>query len=132
MIYSPEFIQPKRYTNLMSQIDIMPTLFGLLNFNYQSKFYGQDVLKSDYKPRALIATYQDLGLIKDDVLTIISPKQQTKQYQLILIPKKGLEDDFQLYYEELPLVKERPDLVNETISYYQTASDILKKKKYQK
>jgi len=132
MIYSPEFIQPKRYTNLMSQIDIMPTLFGLLNFNYQSKFYGQDVLKSDYKPRALIATYQDLGLIKDDVLTIISPKQQTKQYQLILIPKKGLEDDFQLYYEELPLVKERPDLVNETISYYQTASDILKKKKYEK
>jgi hypothetical protein len=32
-----------------------------LNFDYQSKFYGQDVLKADYKPRALIATYQDLG-----------------------------------------------------------------------
>ena len=74
----------------MSQIDIMPTVFGLLNFNYQSKFFGQDVLKPDYKPRALIATYQDLGLIKDNVLTIFSPKQQVKQFQLTLIPKEGL------------------------------------------
>ncbi|PWA05878.1 LTA synthase family protein [Flavobacterium psychrotolerans] len=132
MIYSPGFIEPKRYTNLMSQIDVMPTLFGLLNFNYQSKFFGQDVFKADYKPRALIATYQNLGLIKDNVLTIISPKQQAKQFQLTLLPNPKLEADFQLFYEEKPLLKERTDLINETISYYQTASDILKKKQYQK
>lgn len=132
MIYSPGFIQPQRYTNLVSQIDIMPTVFGLLNFNYQSKFFGQDVLKAEYKPRALIATYQDLGMIRDNILTIISPKQQVKQFQLTLLPKEGIEDDFQLYYDQKPLEKERTDLVNETISFYQTASDMLKKKKYQK
>lgn len=132
MIYSPGFIQPQRYTNLMSQIDIMPTLFGLLNFNYQSKFFGQDVLKTDYKPRALIGTYQDLGMIKDNVLTIISPKQEVKQFELTLLPKAGVEPDFQIYYDQKPLKKERTDLVHETISYYQVASDILKKKKYQK
>jgi hypothetical protein len=103
-----------------------------LNFNYQSKFFGQDVLKSDYKPRALIATYQDLGLIKDNILTIISPKQQAKQFQLTLVPKKGVADDFQIYYEQKLLTTERTDLINETISFYQTASDMLKKKKYQK
>jgi len=132
MIYSPGFIQPGRYTNLMSQIDIMPTVFGLLNFNYQSKFFGQDVLKPEYRPRAFIATYQDLGMIKDNVLTILSPKQQVKQFQLTLLPKEGVEDDFQIYYDQKPLDKERTDLVNETISIYQTASDVLKKKKYQK
>ncbi|MGO4821754.1 MULTISPECIES: LTA synthase family protein [unclassified Flavobacterium] len=132
MIYSPGFIQPQHYTKLVSQIDIMPTVFGLLNFNYQSKFFGQDVLKENYKPRALIATYQDLGMIKDNILTIISPKQQVKQYQLTLLPKEGIENDFQLYYDQKPLDKERRDLVNETISFYQTASDMLKKKKYQK
>ncbi|MEZ7504984.1 LTA synthase family protein [Flavobacterium sp. Arc2] len=132
MIYSPGFIQPQRYTNLVSQIDIMPTVFGLLNFNYQSKFFGQDVLKAEYKPRALIATYQDLGMIKDNILTIISPKQQVKQFQLTVLPKEGIEDDFQLYYDQKPLANEREDLVNETISFYQTASDMLKKKKYQK
>lgn len=132
MIYSPSFIEPQRYTKLMSQIDIMPTLFGLLNFNYQSKFFGQDVLKSDYKPRALIATYQDLGMIKDNILTIISPKQQVKQFQLTLLPKEGVENDFQIYYDQKPISKERTDLVNETISFYQTASDMLKKKQYDK
>ena len=132
MIYSPNLVQPKRYTKLMSQIDVMPTLFGLLNFNYQSKFFGQDVLKPDYKPRALIATYQDLGLIKDNVLTIISPKQRVKQFQLILLPNPKVESDFQLFYDQKLLSKERKDLVNETISYYQTASEMLKKKKYQK
>jgi len=63
----------------MSQIDVMPTLFGLLNFSYESKFYGQDVFKSDYKPRALIATYEDLGFIKDNILTIISPVKKAKK-----------------------------------------------------
>ncbi|PJJ07892.1 phosphoglycerol transferase MdoB-like AlkP superfamily enzyme [Flavobacterium sp. 1] len=132
MIYSPGFIQPQKYTNVMSQIDLMPTLFGLLNFNYQSKFYGQDVLKPDYKPRALIATYQDLGLIKDNILTIISPKQAVKQFQLSLKPDQKVAPEFQIYYDQVPLKNERTDLVNETISYYQTASDILKKKSYQK
>lgn len=131
MIYAPGFIEPKRYTNLMSQIDIMPTLFGLLDFNYQSKFYGQDVLKSDYKPRALVATYQDLGLIKDNVLTIISPVKKAKQFQLSVQTKKGLDKDFQIFYEQKPLAQERTDLLNETISYYQTASYQLKNKKYQ-
>ncbi|TDE07296.1 LTA synthase family protein [Flavobacterium sandaracinum] len=132
LIYSPGFVEPRKYTNLMSQIDVMPTVFGLLNFDYQSKFFGQDVLKPEYKPRALIATYQDLGLIKDNVLTILSPKQTVKQFQLTLKPNQKVAADFQIFYDEIPITKERTDLVNETISYYQTASDMLKKKKYQK
>ena len=132
MIYSPGFVQPQYYNNLMSQIDVMPTVLGLLNFNYQSRFYGQDVLKSDYKPRAFIATYQDLGLIKDNILTIISPKQTVKQFQLTLRPNQKAAPEFQIFYDQIPLKEERTDLVKETISYYQTASDILKEKKYQK
>jgi hypothetical protein len=115
----------------MSQIDIMPTLFGLLHFDYRTKFYGQDVFKTDYKPRALIATYQDLGLIKDNVLTVISPKQQVKQFQLSMKPNVAKNNDFQIYYDQNLLLQERPDLVKETISYYETASDMLKRKKDQ-
>ncbi|PIF34626.1 phosphoglycerol transferase MdoB-like AlkP superfamily enzyme [Flavobacterium sp. 9] len=130
-IYTPD-AKPEKYNNIMSQIDLMPTLFGLLNFSYESKFFGQDVLKPDYKPRAFIATYQDLGLIKDNVLTILSPKQQVKQFDLEINPKPGLAPEFQIDYNEIPTNKERADLINETISFYQTASDMLKKKKYQK
>ena len=132
MIYAPGFITAKEDTILMSQIDIMPTLFGLLNFSYQSKFYGQDVFSPEYKPRAFIATYQDLGLIKDNVLTIISPVKKVKQFQLISQPNPKLKRGFNLFYEEKPLTKMREDLVNENISYYQTSAYLLKNKKYQK
>ncbi|WP_264550916.1 LTA synthase family protein [Flavobacterium sp. N2038] len=130
-IYTPNG-KPAKYTQLMSQIDVMPTLFGLLHFNYDSKFFGQDVLKPDYKPRALIATYQDLGLIKDNVLTILSPKQQVRQFALKLKPKPGVAPEFQLNYDETPLKTVRTDLINDAVSYYQSASYMLKEKKYQK
>lgn len=130
-IYSPG-IKPEKCKKLVSQIDLMPTVFGLLHFDYQSKFFGQDVLKSDYKPRAFIATYEDLGFIKDNVLTILSPKQQVRQFELHLNQKKGIAPEYQIHYDEKPLKTERTDLVNETISFYQTASYMLKEKKYQK
>ncbi|MXO04274.1 LTA synthase family protein [Flavobacterium sp. HBTb2-11-1] len=130
LIYSPD-IKPEKYTKLMSQIDIMPTLFGLLHFNYESKFFGRDVFKPDYQPRAFIATYQDLGLIKNNVLTILSPKQQIKQFQLKLNEKVGISPEFQIHYDEIPLKTENKNLVDETISYYQSASYVLKEKEYQ-
>ncbi len=132
LIFSPNNLKSQNCNKLMSQIDVMPTLFGLLNFDYNSKFFGQDVLKPSYKPRAFIATYQNLGLIKDNILTILSPKQQVKQFHLDVINNPKLTADFQLYYDENRMTKIREDLVKETISYYQIASDVLKKKRYQK
>ena len=132
MIYSPEFITPSRNNTLMSQIDVMPTLFSLLNFKYESKFYGQNVFSKDYKPRALIATYQDLGLIKDDVLTIISPVKKVKQFKLLLKDNHLSDGKIPILYEEKLIKQPRVDLINETISYYQTAAKILDEKKYDK
>ncbi|KAF2513801.1 LTA synthase family protein [Flavobacterium foetidum] len=130
LIYSPN-IKAEKCTKLMSQIDLMPTLFGLLNFDYESKFFGQDVLKDDYQPRALIATYQDLGLIKDDVLTVLSPKQEIKQFQLKPNLKLNVSPECQIYYDEIPLKSEKTSLVDDAISYYQAASYLLKEKDYQ-
>lgn len=132
MIYAPSFIAPKNENKLMSQIDLMPTLFGLLHFNYESKFYGQDVMKTDYKPRAFIATYEDLGFIKENVLTVISPVKKEKQFDLEMVKNPKTSDDFQLIYNEIPRKKIDKSLVLEATSYYQTATFMLKNKKYQK
>ncbi|MEY2630595.1 MAG: Phosphoglycerol transferase [Bacteroidota bacterium] len=132
MIYAPGFIAPKHFPTLMSQIDLMPTVLGMLHFSYESKFYGQNVFSPDYEPRAFVATYQDLGLIKDNVLTLISPVKKVKQYQLIQEKKNGLKSEFEIHYKEQPMAKLNPDLVNETIAYYQTAAHLLKAKKLNK
>jgi phosphoglycerol transferase MdoB-like AlkP superfamily enzyme len=131
-IYAPGFIQPQKVDKLVSQIDLMPTVLGILNFNYTSKFFGQNVLQKNYKPRAFIATYQDLGYIKDDVLTIISPQKKVKQFDLIQQKNETLDMSYSIFYEEKPKTKIAVKLKKETIAVYQTASFILKNKKYQK
>lgn len=129
MIYAPGFIKPTHNHTLMSQIDVMPTLFGLLHFSYESKFYGQNVFDSNYQPRAFVATYQDLGLIKDNILTVISPVKKVKQFELIPQMKPKIKPEFQTHFEEKPMTVLKQDLVNETISYYQTSAYLLKHKK---
>lgn len=131
-IYAPGFIQPQKVDKLVSQIDIMPTVLGILNFKYKSKFFGKNVLKTNYIPRAFIATYQDLGYIKDGVLTIISPQKKVKQFDLIQQKNETLGTNYSIIYEEKPKTKIDVKLRKETIAFYQTASHILKTKKYEK
>lgn len=127
MIFSEGFIQPQKFDKLMSQIDVMPTLFGMLNFNYKSKFLGQDVFKPEFQPKAYIATYQDLGLIKDNHLTIIYPVKKAKQYALL--PEKNiLSPEFNIHYDEKLLKTPEQKLVNDAISAYQSTSYWLKTK----
>ena len=129
MIYSPEFVAPQKFSQVTSQIDVMPTVLGLLNFKYQSKFLGQDVFSKNFVPRAYIATYQDLGFIKDNYLTVISPTKNIKQYQLIQKPNTNTTTEFNIYYTE-NLLQDNPrkDLVDQTISNYQSTSFWLKNK----
>ncbi|WP_312901574.1 LTA synthase family protein, partial [Chryseobacterium taichungense] len=128
MIFSEGFIQPQKFTQTMSQIDVMPTLLGLLNFKYQSKFLGQDVFTKEFQPKAYVATYEDLGLIKDNYLTIISPVRKVKQYSLVQ-QKNNLSPEFNIYFDENPLKEkdQNKQLVNATISAYQSTSYWLKK-----
>lgn len=129
MIYAPEFVAPQKFSQVTSQIDVMPTVLGLLNFKYQSKFLGQDVFSKNFVPRAYIATYQDLGFVKDNYLTVISPTKNIKQYQLVQKPNTNTSTEFNIYYTE-NLLQDNPrkDLVDQTISNYQSTSFWLKNK----
>jgi phosphoglycerol transferase MdoB-like AlkP superfamily enzyme len=131
MIFSEGFIEPQQFNETVSQIDVMPTLFGLLNFSYKTKFSGQDVFKENFEPRAYIATYQDLGLIKDNYLTVISPIRKVKQYRLQL-QKSDLPAQFKLYYNEIPVRKIAQNLVDDCISAYQSVSFWVKEDKLNK
>ena len=133
LIFAPDFIKPEKFRTVASQIDLMPTLFGLLHFSYNSKFLGQDVFSKNYVPRAYIATYQDLGFVKDNYLTVISPTKKIKQYQLFQKENKDQIQEYNIYYTE-NLVSEiaRKDLEEQTISSFQATSYWLKEKKLNK
>ena len=124
-----DFITPKRIDVMMSQIDVMPTVFGLLNFNYTSKFIGQDVLKEGYQPRAYIATYQDLGYLTPDKLTIISPLRKTTQYSLHKEAEQPSQE-YPLFYEQVKENNLNKEQADACIGTYQATAEWLKNKQY--
>ncbi|KPK04357.1 MAG: hypothetical protein AMJ64_13905 [Betaproteobacteria bacterium SG8_39] len=82
-VYAPRHIAPRRIDRLMSQIDIAPTLLGLLDFSYYSKFVGRDVLRSaEASDRAFVANYQTLGYLKGDRMAVLHPKRRVEVFRL--------------------------------------------------
>lgn len=82
LVHAPHHIQPGRMERLMSQIDVAPTVLGLMNMSYDTDFMGRDMLKeSAATPRAFISTYQKLGYLTDDQLIVLGPRKYSAQYQ---------------------------------------------------
>lgn len=80
LFYAPSRFAPAQVDRTASQIDLMPTLFALLGMGYESHFYGRNVLAEDYGGRAFIATYQNMGYLENDTLTVLSPVDRVEQF----------------------------------------------------
>jgi phosphoglycerol transferase MdoB-like AlkP superfamily enzyme len=111
-IYSPKHIAPQRIDRMLSQIDIPPTLLGLLGMSYTSRFYGQDLFALEPgRERAFIGNYQKLGYLKHDQLIELGPKRS-----VVAVRPEYTSD------REQPEIPVDPVLADEAIRYYQTAS----------
>lgn len=110
-IYAPKWIQPREESQLASQIDLAPTLLGLLNMDYESTFYGRDLLKPQGQaPRVLIGNYQHLGLFDGQNLAILSPGRLMRRHDDALGASIERRVDAQ------------DPLIQRDITYYQSAS----------
>jgi len=110
IVYAPGHVRPGRVDTIASQIDIGPTLLGMLNFSYRSRFFGHDILHEGVNhQRALFADFQTVGYYQDGIVVELKPNGRTR----IVDAATG---------------RERPEdalsgqIVNEAISYYQLAS----------
>lgn len=110
-IYAPGIIDARESAQLASQIDVAPTLLGLLNVSYVSSFYGRNLLlKNDEPDRVLIGNYQHLGLFDGKDLAILSPGKSIRKH----LDARG---------ESTETVAGHNDpLIMRAISYYQSAS----------
>ncbi|MCB2145385.1 MAG: LTA synthase family protein [Deltaproteobacteria bacterium] len=113
LIYGPGLIKSKIISKLSSQIDLMPTLFSILNWSYESKFYGDDILDDNFSERAFIGTYQKLGFLRKDRLVILEPDKTVNEYRIVH------QDLHEAEYEKIDSVEKD---VTDTITYYQSAS----------
>ncbi|MBI5076148.1 MAG: sulfatase-like hydrolase/transferase [Nitrospirae bacterium] len=110
-VYSPGHLAPRTIERLSSQIDIAPTVMGMLNISYNSRFFGKDILRmSPDQERAFIGTYERLGYEKNGRLVVLNVKKDNRYYEYDANTKKQKEGAAD------------PGLLDEAISYYQGAS----------
>lgn len=111
LIYSPKNIAAGKMERLMSQIDLGPTVLGMLNFSYTSKFFGYDIFKlEEGRERVFISTYQSLGYLKNDKLVILNPQKTVSTFT----PDYETGTAVQIENDEA--------LIEEAIAWYQVAS----------
>ena len=102
-------------TRLTSQIDYAPTLLALLNWSYESRFFGLNAVAADAPPgRALIGNYQKLGLFDGEHLALLTPVRQRQAYA------------WNAAHRTLSTLPPGLPLLEDAIAYYQTASWLFK------
>lgn len=111
IFYAPGFIAPSRYEPIASQIDIAPTLLGILNFSYYTKFFGEDLVDDKDEPahaHAFISNYQKMGYLQNGQLTILEPMNKTEYF-----------------HDENEITKQQSDqsLLIDAVTYYQFSSN---------
>ena len=110
IVYSPAHITPRTFDTVVSQIDIAPTILGLLHFSYTSKFLGKDALRDNQEQgEAFIGTYQKLGYIDDGMLVILDLKQQIMVRKLLDMSPISMA------------TPESREVADEAVAYYQSA-----------
>jgi len=115
-IYAPKLVAPRPVDTLASQMDLAPTLLGLLNFSYTSKFFGRDVLEGG-RGRAPLGNYEKVGLFADGTLELLLPMRKVQTYA---VDDAGNQT-------EAPLDEA---LLRDTMAYYQSASYLLRNHLY--
>lgn len=111
----PAFIVnlPEQYnqkiTKQCSQIDLWPTLFSIFKWNYESDFFGKNVLDPKFEERALMGTYRKLVLMKKEKVMILSDHKKQAFYTW------NKQDN------SLKNIPVNQQFLEETISWYQTA-----------
>jgi len=121
LIYAPGKILPKRVATPTSQIDIAPTVLGLLGLPYRAPFYGRDILKvPPGEPHPVLLSHNhDVALFQDGKLTVLGMDGKLTTFRYL--PKK----------HRLIPVGDNPAITELAIAYYQTAFELFKSHRYQ-
>jgi phosphoglycerol transferase MdoB-like AlkP superfamily enzyme len=119
LFYAPYLLQPQQRSETVSQIDILPTVAGMINQPYTNTTLGRDLLRPGKKNNSAFIVFQDItvGMVTDSFYftkNINFPDEQ-------LYPLK--DEGFFLTKTQLDSVKMKMSAL--TSAYYETAKWML-------
>jgi phosphoglycerol transferase MdoB-like AlkP superfamily enzyme len=118
LIYAPGKVQPREVDSLMTQVDLAPTVMGLLGLGYTAPWFGQDALNTPEESRlAYFGHNHDVAVLRGDTLAILGLQKTVhdKHY-----------DPATDQYQDVP---PDPALNRLAIATYQTAYELFRAKK---
>lgn len=79
----PAYLPPRRIARVASQIDLPPTIMGILGGDYRSPFFGDDVIHSQSDDPFAIVIYNKrrYGVVSDGELIVFSDNGERIGYQ---------------------------------------------------
>ena len=119
LFYSPKHLAPGRVDTLTTQIDVAPTVLGLLGLPYSAPFFGQDVRHAPAQDRvAFFSHNHDVALLRGGELAILGLKKEVKNLRY---------DAGTNAYRPAPA---DPALDSLAVAYYQTAYEMFREHRY--
>ncbi len=107
IVHAPHILKPQRSEALNSQIDVAPTLLGLMGIGYESHFMGQDILSPHAQARAFMGNYLTVGYM-------------TREHLVQLMPQQRASVMTRDNYRELPATDaHRSELLRQAIAHYE-------------
>jgi phosphoglycerol transferase MdoB-like AlkP superfamily enzyme len=120
LIYSPKHIQPREVDTLMTQVDVAPTIMGLLGLPYTAPFFGEDVLNTPPEHRIAFLNHNyDVALYRDGELAILG------------LQKTITDVTYDRATDTYKPAPPNPELNALAIAFYQTASELFHEHKYE-
>jgi phosphoglycerol transferase MdoB-like AlkP superfamily enzyme len=112
LFYAPKILpRGLRVASLGSQIDVAPTIMGILRESYASEFFGHDLLAEGRPERALMSHNRDVALLRGDHMAVLGLQSSVELWH-----RDSLTGDF----TSMPLDADT-SLVNDAIGIYQSA-----------
>ncbi|MEQ1438416.1 sulfatase-like hydrolase/transferase [Fontimonas sp. SYSU GA230001] len=127
LIYAPAHIRPGRIDTPTSQIDVAPTVLGLLGLPYEAPFFGQDVLAwPKDQPRTLLFNHNhDVAVLSGDRLCILGLRKEAHCQRYERLPgAPGAQTT------RFGTLDDDPEVIDLAVAYYQTAYDLFTQRRY--
>jgi phosphoglycerol transferase MdoB-like AlkP superfamily enzyme len=119
LFYAPRHLRPGRVDTLTTQIDIAPTVLGLLGLPYTAPFFGEDVLRTPASNRvALFSHNHDVALYRNGQLSILG------------LGKSVADVSYDRKTDTYRPVPPNPQLDDLAMAYYQTAFELFRERRY--
>lgn len=120
VFYAPSRLEPRRVTIPVSQMDIAPTVLGMLGIGYEGELFGRDVFNdATRRPTILLSHNHDVARFDGEILVVLGLNESVREYRYDFETNTQVPE---------PVDGRRADLA---VAWYQSAANLLESKREQ-